>query len=80
MFLDETLEHGYRMTRNEKYTVGTMLECNGVRGKVVENIKLPGDICVEWDNVAWWPIHSYDADWLDDNVIIIKSQIKLNGD
>lgn len=33
----------------------------GIRGRVVENFKLPGDVCVEWENGF---STSYDEDFL----------------
>ena len=33
----------------KKYLVGTKLLCNDIKGKVVKNLKLPGDICVLWE-------------------------------
>lgn len=46
-----------------KYQVGTIIECNGIAGTVIPNFKLPGDICVEWENGL---ISSYDTEWLDE--------------
>lgn len=34
-----------------------------IRGVVVENVKLPGDICVKWESGE---IYSYDEQWLDE--------------
>lgn len=51
-----------------KYPVGTKIECNGCSGTVVENFKLAGDICIEWDVGMK---SSYDEEWLNDNVKII---------
>lgn len=52
-----------------KYSVGTkiifMEEDSPIHGKVVENFKLPGDICIEWETGL---ITSYDEEWLDENV------------
>ncbi len=47
-----------------KYQVGqTLLHTgSGIYGTVVSNYKLPGDICVDWDNGLQ---SSYDADFLD---------------
>ena len=47
-----------------KYEVGTKLVCNEVKGTVIPNFKLPGDICVEWETGEK---SSYDEDWLDEN-------------
>lgn len=59
----------------ETYPAGTRLLCNGIRGTVIENVKLPGDICVKWDH-APDAVVSYDADWLDSYAIVIN---KLTG-
>lgn len=50
-----------------KYRVGTRLYHvnTGIRGSVVPNRKMPGDICVQWDNGQFI---SYDEDVLDDLV------------
>jgi len=53
-----------------KYTTGTKLiyrgEEDGIpnvfHGVVVDNYKLPGDICVNWESGV---SSSYDKDWLD---------------
>lgn len=55
-----------------KYQQGTKLiyrcgDGDTIRGIVVENSKLPGDICVEWENGQF---SSYDEDWLDENAEI----------
>lgn len=55
-----------------KYTVGTILDADGVRGKVVENTKLPGDICVLWEHMT--EIVSYDESFLDEFCKIVKPQ------
>ncbi len=55
-----------------KYTVGTILDADGVRGKVVENTKLPGDICVLWEHMT--EIVSYDEEFLDEFCKIVKPQ------
>lgn len=53
-----------------KYEEGTKLiyrcEEGGdiIRGVVVENFKLPGDICVKWDTDQ---SSSYDVEWLDEH-------------
>ncbi len=52
---------------SEKYKTGTKLTCNGVTGTVVENVKLPGDICVVWEG---HPLISYDEVWLNENAEI----------
>ena len=51
-----------------RFEVGTVILCNDVKGVVVENVKLPGDICVKWETMD--EIVSYDEDWLNDNVKI----------
>lgn len=51
------------------YKVGTKLVCNEVNGIVVENTKLPGDVCVQWE--GYDNIVSYDTDWLDENAKVI---------
>ena len=48
-----------------KYEIGTPVCCNKVNGVVVENFKLPGDICISWESGM---ITSYDEEWLDENV------------
>jgi len=48
-----------------KYKVGTKVVCNEVEGVVVENYKLPGDICITWETGQK---SSYDKEWLDDFV------------
>jgi len=47
-----------------EYSVGTKLlhTESGIKGVVVTNFKLPGDVCVEWENGL---VTSYDADFLD---------------
>jgi hypothetical protein len=52
------------------YEVGTKLVCNEVNGTVVENVKLPGDICVMWE--GYTSIVSYDIDWLDENAKVVE--------
>ena len=39
----------------------------GVRGTVVENYKLPGDICIDWETGQKF---SYDEEWLQNNTKI----------
>ena len=61
----------------EKYTAGTKIvyshESYGqkeiIRGVVIENCKLPGDICVQWETGQF---SSYDLEWLNQNVEILK--------
>lgn len=56
--------------RMDKYLVGTHLICNEVNGIVIENFKLPGDICVEWETGLR---SSYDPEWLDEFAKIKES-------
>lgn len=53
-----------------KYEVGTKLLHidTGIIGVVVENFKLPGDICVEWETGLKT---SYDEESLDENCCIL---------
>lgn len=53
-----------------KYEVGTKLVCNDIYGVVVPNFKLPGDVCVEWENGLRT---SYDADVLDEIAVVVGS-------
>src|SRR4051812_27339803 len=48
------------------YEPGTKLfsKETGVKGEVIDNIKLPGDICVRWETGE---VISYDEEWLDEN-------------
>lgn len=52
------------------YSIGTKLMCNEVNGTVVENVKLPGDICVLWE--GYDAVISYDTDWLNENVKVVE--------
>ena len=54
-----------------KYPVGTVVEHihTGVRGVVIENFKMPGDICVEFDTSQ---STSYDEDVLDESFVIVE--------
>ena len=52
-----------------KYATGTKLICNDCYGFVIENFKLAGDICVEWENGMK---ASYDSEWLDENAQVVK--------
>lgn len=58
---------------SEKYPVGQRLCCDDedaqftFRGAVVENRKLPGDICVLWDDGTF---SSYDEKWLDEHAYL----------
>lgn len=53
-----------------KYPVGTKLFCNNIEGVVVDDVKIHGDICVQWDEIDF--VCSYDERWLDENAIIMK--------
>jgi hypothetical protein len=52
-----------------KYNVGTKITHteSGIIGYIIENFKLPGDICVEWETGLKT---SYDQDFLDDYCFI----------
>jgi hypothetical protein len=52
-----------------KYKVGTKIICQGIKGKIIPNFKLPDDICVEWENGM---TSSYDEEWLEEYTIIIE--------
>ncbi|HEY5267773.1 MAG TPA: hypothetical protein VII94_01410 [Candidatus Saccharimonadales bacterium] len=54
-----------------KYIVGTNLIHNesGIIGIVIENFKLPGDICVEWKTGFKT---SYDEESLNENCSILE--------
>lgn len=54
----------------EKYKVGTRVKCGDIFGEVVPNVKLLGDICVQW--YVMDSILSYDEEWLDENVEVIE--------
>lgn len=57
---------------SNEYVVGTKLiyryeekgQVHIIRGEVIENCKLPGDICVQWDTGQ---MASYDQEWLDEH-------------
>lgn len=51
------------------YDVGTKIICNDIEGTVVENEKLPGDICVLWEGYDHFI--SYDTEWLNDNAKVV---------
>ena len=53
-----------------KYAVGTKLDCDGVTGVIVENTKLPGDICVLWEHMT--QVVSYDEEFLDEFCKVIN--------
>lgn len=50
-----------------KYKEDTKLICGDIKGVVVKNYKLPGDIGVKWETGFESP---YDAEWLDENCAI----------
>lgn len=51
---------------SEKYPVGQILVWPGEsEGVVVENFKMPGDICVKWNVLTF--ATSYDEDFLDEH-------------
>lgn len=56
-----------------KYEVGMELVHNdtGIRGIVVPNFKLPGDVCVTWETGF---STSYDPESLDENCSIIDPE------
>lgn len=49
---------------SERYKINDRIYCNGIYGTIVTNTKLPGDICVNWDNGQF---SSYDEEFLDAN-------------
>ena len=55
--------------RNGKksYEVDDRINLNGSWGTIVPNTKLPGDICVKWDNVT--QVSSYGKDFLDSHAL-----------
>ncbi len=65
------------MRLRQNYVLGTRLIFTGagVRGVVVPNYKLPGDICVEWANGAKG---SYDADFLDEHCTVDQPGHKID--
>lgn len=58
---------------NQKYKVGQRLLCYFIHGTVVPNCKLPGDICVKWDNGEF---SSYDEEWLDEHAVLVGVEPK----
>ncbi len=60
-----------------KYKVGTKVVFGNedpLEGRVIENFKLPGDVCVQWlngPNGTPGEKSSYDREWLDENVKIV---------
>lgn len=62
---------------SEKYPVGQKLIINSpagnaVVGTVVENCKMPGDICIKWEGLE--DIYSYDEEFLDENAEVLKEK------
>lgn len=53
---------------SERYPVGTKILCDAIEGEVIENFKLPGDICVRWVSGLE---ASYDESWMDEYTMII---------
>lgn len=54
-----------------KYQPGTRVRNpHGVEGTVVQNVKMPGDICVKWDFHEG--IYSYDEDVMDESCTIVE--------
>lgn len=64
-----------RIGAMKDYEVGDVLEFNGHRGKVVPNVKMPGDICVQWDEGTF---SSYDKDFLDTHTKNLGKELVLN--
>lgn len=64
----QRLKNQFKTNADKNYTEGTKLMCDGYKGVVVKNYKLPGDICVEWETGVK---SSYDKYWLNENTIII---------
>lgn len=57
-----------------KYPVGTKLDCDGVKGLVVENSKPPNDICILWEHMT--DVVYYDEEFLDEFCKIVKDKTK----
>ena len=57
------------MSGVSKYPEGTKILCNDVKGVVIPNFMMPGDICIKWEDGG---ACSYDVGWLDENATIIK--------
>jgi hypothetical protein len=51
----------------DKYPVGTriLFKSANILGTVIPNFKLPGDICIRWDNDRG--VSSYDPEFLDEH-------------
>jgi hypothetical protein len=56
---------------SDLYKVGSQVEWDGIKGMIIPNVKLPGDIMIAWETQQ---ISSYDEEFL------IKSGCKLLGD
>ena len=56
-----------------KYEVGMIVNFKevNIKGTIVENYKMPGDICIDWDNGTQ---SSYDEEFLDEKVEIVKNK------
>ena len=52
-----------------KYPAGTLVEWKSDKGIVIENCKMPGDICIRWYNGL---IISYDECFLDENIKVFS--------
>jgi len=63
------------LAMSEKYAVGVRLcfldpqSGESFEGKVIENYKFGGDICVKWDTGL---SSSYDKDWLDKFTTVVR--------
>lgn len=63
---------------SSKYLVGKKVVCPGQdEGVIIENFKLPGDICIKWNSMEW-PV-SYDEDFLDEHCVIVLDRIEADG-
>ena len=54
------------------YKVGTKVICNGYKGVVVENYKIPGDICIDWENGEKY---SYDKEAFEEDCFGFKIEV-----
>ena len=59
---------------SSRYPVGTKLVWEDVAGIVIPNFKIPGDICVRWENGFET---SYDEEVLDEYVTILSDEESL---
>ena len=57
-----------------KFPIGATVMFNGVSGTVVENYKLPCDICIDWETGQK---ASYDEDFLIEHKCVV---VKTNKD